>query len=496
MTKRFIALLLALTLMFTFLGCSAEPKEKDAVDKYIEYVEKQENAINQFAGYKDETEISEDPLRILMDLEYVRGEPYDTSSLLNEFLYTLEASGQLYDVVIEYVPPHGLDRELMLDRIREELMSGGGPDVFIMNCGGMNLYPLMQSAPLFPFPEKAMEDGYFLPLDDLMENYTQYAEWDKQTQVVLEAGRNDEGQQIIPLAYTTDVIIYDEEDVPEFTADDRTTWMDIINDPVRSEIVRPMYDGSDMMLNEVTGEFIPIPNWFVSDYVFGKLADFAEEVLLFTEDEIFQRVKEICALSDTTKEVAPFGVELYPYALSDLGRESLAMKGGFLRKRGAAQDIGELFGSGPMRMIPVYSDDGGVTASIMSYAAVNRNTRRPTEAYTVIDLLMRDIVQRRYKLYAELILTYSSGISMNEGIMLEETEVGANSPWFTSEQRFSELCKIRQQITAANFESPLDIEMHQMFALCLQTYFDGGTDEAIKEIIHEYYERMEALLYE
>jgi len=495
--KRVVALLLALTFLFTFLGCSSEPKEKDAVDEYIEYVEKQENATNQFIGYgKKETEISEDPLRILMDLEYVRGEPYDTSSLLNEFIYTLEQSGELYDVVIEYVPRHGLDRELMLNQIRDELMSGGGPDVFIMNCGGMNLYPLMDAMPLFPFPEKAMDNGYFLPLDDLMENYTQFTEWDKQTQVVLEAGRNAEGQQLIPLAYTTDVIIYDEDVVPEFTADDRTTWMDIVNDPVRSEIVRPMYDGTGMMLDIDTEEYIRIPNQFSSEYIFGKLVDFTEQELLFTEEEVFQRIKEIGALSDKTQEVAPFGVELYPYALSNLGRESLAMNGGFLRTQGAAQDIGELFGSGPMRMIPVYSDDGGVTASIMSYAAVNRNTRRPTEAYTVIDLLMRDTVQRRYKLYADLILTYFSGISMHEGLMLEETEVGANSPWYTSDQRFGELCKIRQQITAANFESPLDIELNQMFALCLQTYFDGGTDEAIKEIIHEHYERMEALIYE
>ena len=494
--KRVVTLLLALTLLFTFLGCSSEPKEKDAVDEYIEYVEKQENATNQFIGYgKKETEISEDPLRILMDLEYVRGEPYDTSSLLNEFIYTLEQSGELYDVVIEYVPRHGLDRELMLNQIREELMSGGGPDVFIMNCGGMNLYPLMEAMPLFPFPEKAMDNGYFLPLDDLMENYTQFTEWDKQTQVVLEAGRNAEGQQIIPLAYTTDVIIYDEDVVPEFTADDRTTWMDIVNDPVRSEIVRPMYDGISMMYDLDTDEYVEVHTWFPAEQVFGKLVDFTEQELLFTEEEAFQRIKEMGALSDKTKEAAPFGVEIYSYGLSDLGRESLAMKGSFLYREGTTETF-EIFGSGPTRMIPIYSDDGGVTASIMSYAAVNRNTRRPTEAYTVIDLLMRDIVQRRYKLYAELILNGFSGISMHEGIMLEESEVGANSPCFTSDQRFSELCKIRQQITAANFESPLDIELNQMFAMCLQTYSDGGTDEVIKEIIHEHYERMEALIYE
>ena len=38
-----------------------------------------------------------------------------------------------------------------------------------------------------------------------MENNTQYTEWDKLQQTVLKAGRNDDGQLIIPIAYTLPV---------------------------------------------------------------------------------------------------------------------------------------------------------------------------------------------------------------------------------------------------------------------------------------------------
>ena len=34
--KRLVALLLALALLFTLFGCAVEPKEKDAVDKFLE----------------------------------------------------------------------------------------------------------------------------------------------------------------------------------------------------------------------------------------------------------------------------------------------------------------------------------------------------------------------------------------------------------------------------------------------------------------------------
>ena len=127
MMKRVTALLLALALLFTLFGCAAETKEKDAVDEFFE--QKKEDTTEFIAFDKEKEDISKDPLRILMDLEYVGREPRDASTALNEFLNTLEQSGGLTDVVIEYVPKHGADRENMLDRVRVELLTGIGAGV-------------------------------------------------------------------------------------------------------------------------------------------------------------------------------------------------------------------------------------------------------------------------------------------------------------------------------------------------------------------------------
>lgn len=58
-------------------------------------------------------------------------------------------------------------------------MSGGGPDAFIMsnNYGDEN----EQKSSLFKYPQKSMEMGLFLSLDEYMENNTQFTEWDKLT---------------------------------------------------------------------------------------------------------------------------------------------------------------------------------------------------------------------------------------------------------------------------------------------------------------------------
>lgn len=46
---------------------------------------------------------------------------------------------------------------------------------------------------IFNYPEKSMDVGLFLPLDEYMEKNTRFTDWDAQTQAVLRAGRRDEG---------------------------------------------------------------------------------------------------------------------------------------------------------------------------------------------------------------------------------------------------------------------------------------------------------------
>lgn len=89
-------------------------------------------------------------------------------------------------------------------------MSGSGPDVFIMRCDEKASWHTEQA--LFQIPEQAIESGLFLPLDDYIEN-AQFIEWDKLTPIVMEAGRNEEGQLILPLTYNIPITFFRAPDV-------------------------------------------------------------------------------------------------------------------------------------------------------------------------------------------------------------------------------------------------------------------------------------------
>lgn len=161
-------------------------------------------------------------------------------------LETLLASGILTaggpeNIEFDSIPYEGSAREIAMDRIRTEIMAGGGPDVFIVTTQGSNS--------LFPIPEKAMQEGVFLPLDTYIQDMAQ-SEWDKLTPAVLEAGRTDEGQVLVPMMYTLPITIYKKEDVPE-APPAGTTWQEMLSD--ETNILR----NAAVMTNDVSGGLLP-----------------------------------------------------------------------------------------------------------------------------------------------------------------------------------------------------------------------------------------------
>ena len=120
-------------------------------------------------------------LRICMDIGYLGEDPefrnaFKSRTLITNMLYAGKTAN--VDVPrafeLEYIPTEGTERETALTHIRTEVMSGGGPDLFITVCN--TKYPLQEDENVFVMPEKAMELTMFLPLDEYMENDTHFAE--------------------------------------------------------------------------------------------------------------------------------------------------------------------------------------------------------------------------------------------------------------------------------------------------------------------------------
>lgn len=104
---------------------------------------------------------------------------------------------------------HNETADMKNTEIRTEIMSGGGPDVFVLAC------PVSENeniSYLFSNPEKVMESDLFLPLDEYMEN-AEYMKPEQWNQTILEAGRTEDGQVLLPVYYRYCAYMIPQKDV-------------------------------------------------------------------------------------------------------------------------------------------------------------------------------------------------------------------------------------------------------------------------------------------
>ena len=116
------------------------------------------------------------------------------------------------------------------------------------------------------------------------------------TQVIMDAGRNEYGQQILPISYTFPVTFYRESDVSHTPSTD-ITWMDMLEDETNILTAAAVWtDG-----NITDQHFDGMEAWYESpqlEYILGDLVDYSNGTLLFTEDELLQRITDVLELAD------------------------------------------------------------------------------------------------------------------------------------------------------------------------------------------------------
>ena len=381
---------------------------------------------------------SKNILRICVDITYVDSD--EKQRYIDDFFLSLRETGRLENVVIEMIPESGSERETAITRIRTEIMAGSGPDVFIVDCPFNTEY----IEPVFPFPEKVMEAGLFLPLDEYMESSTEFTEWDKMQPVVLAAGRNEEGQQIIPLSYTFPVQTCQTTDFTLEMPDKLVTWQDTLTDPELSAVYARFNDCVDVDYGyKMDGSLVlgtSYDQYF--EHVLGKLADFEEEELLFTEEELLARINEILVLQEDAKY-----------------EENSIFKNQFMGST-VVNDSPI-----PVTMMPMYSDDGGIAVSIRNFAAVNRNTKHPEEAYRVIDILLRT-QQLTKPLYTDGFCRCGNVL---ESVPLNDEAFHKDTPFKLrcfSDESYARFTQVKEQITAANFQSSLSYDLYMLLLEC------------------------------
>lgn len=403
---------------------------------------------------------SSTPLTICVDLCGVDSDKTaDVQAAFERFVSNAEAEGGPHDVVIEVIPGDGSERDAAIDRIRTEIAAGGGPDLFIVNSGSTN--------PLFRFPHTIMKQNYLLPLDEYIQD-AKYMEWDQLNQTVMGVGTYDGKQMLIPLGYSFPVTLYKKSDVTHDYSRE-ITWQDVMEDDT-GILAGAAYD--------TQGAFGYHYSLFVSN-VFGPLADFSTEELLFSEAELKEKIMELIELKHRDYSSLPSHL-----------RVNIGVLQGNLNDTSVPGYTERMSETEPLTMVPMYQQDGGITAIVQSYAGINRNTKNPSEAFFFLDRLLGKDAQQYSDVYNYI--TNYVALPTNNSLLSPDTPV---LRWNWSEENYQELCKVRDQITCVRFHGTLENSIAELYGEC-EWLYSNQEEKKIDDTIKETYRVMSMELKE
>lgn len=348
--------------------------------------------------------------------------------------------------------------EAKITEILTEIMSGGGPDVFLINCESVGTHQKAEPR-IFENPEKTMNTDIFLPLDEYMEKaeYMDLSEWN---QVILESGRTEKGQVVLPIRYQYYVCQFQKND-GEITKEFPRSWEEL---EVRKE------EFMELGLNLS----IAFP------YIFGEVVDYHQNEMILSEEELMKRAEEAFQYTKMTWESEQNEAqgELYRSIVSETILEGL---------RNDKTSVWRAFPN----------VNGGVTAFVSMYAAINSNTENAQRAFSLLDFLFsEEVMSGRGFLEDEKLIgtgaTFSStfGITVNDKVFAEKNQGAA---WL------EDILEINRKITDVRYNSGLEWEL---FNLLNQLYDPGKKDGEMKNLedrereVQKTYARMNMILAE
>jgi ABC-type glycerol-3-phosphate transport system substrate-binding protein len=419
--------------------------------------------------------VEESSIRVLIDLD-VTGNILSPSAeeALKQFIEsedgyqsftkTVKSLGGPAQLKLEFPPVSGERRDAYLTGLRTEIMAGKGPDVFI--CAGGPSYVMdytqMQDggisgnweSPLFPFPQQAMKRNTFLCLDEYIKDF-QFSDCKNFAPAIMEAGKYEDKQYLLPMSYTMPVTIFKESDVQHTHTKDMT-WQDMLDDSPELQAVAVM-DSSIYMST-----------------AFMSLTDSDKDELPFSEQELLEFMTEKIHME---RELVSSN------SASDYSSNILSL--GFDKR--LAEDV--FPPEEPLTMIPCYSQQGGYVATVTSFVAVNANTEYPKAAAFLADYVLSEDCQKSV-LYSYILGT---AVPIMDSLLQEGKGLKyLDKSWGLSQKNYDEFCSLRDDIARAEFSTQLNIEFQRLYVEIM----DSADKKSIESLVHDAYMRMSMELAE
>ena len=390
-------------------------------------------ALGMCSGCTSDDQSKEPPvLKVLIDLA-VSGDTDSLCSDIESFLNNHAAGcGTDYLVEVEALPTISEPdrRNPAIVRMHMELMEGG-PDVFLVRnyTDSTGMYPDLKN--LFPYPGSAMRQHLFLPLDEYIENDE---DWEQMLPAVTAAGSLNGSQQLVPLGFGIKASLIDSE---------------------KYQATEPFPMTAHSMLTSDD----PILRWAaVSDgaSLLGAPANYETEKPAFSQEELLGLVRDI--------RTAQQNVD--PMEIRELGGLSAVTISPINESLFHSEEVAKY------TLLPAYNQDGGLTAWVESYAAINRNTEYPDQAYAILKSLFGAEGQRNDRL-----------TSMKLPVRVEpgsERTPDSLNAWL-DEWEYEQLAVLLEHINQVDFVTPLTGELEALFASCIYLEDDGQVETAVED---------------
>lgn len=374
----------------------------------------------------------------------------------------LMATGMETDYEFLVLPSNSEDREPELTRLRTEIMAGEGPDAFVLSTYipgySVGQDPLDSLEPLFPNVEKSMYSHLFLDVEEMVQQ-SEIVDLDSCNQTVMDVGVTEDGRFLLPLTYTFSTAMVDKSALedPDYTF----STMD--------ELLQSDQETLKGLLSYRTLWMFP--------NCLGVLADYEGQNLLVTSESLQKSVEQ-------AETLAALQSEEYSGSEAILNGDTSWTAWMDLR-----------YDQPEYSVFPIPNQDGGVTAAVTMYAAINRNTEYPQEAFSFIEQLFQEelVTQAGFKVndyyyctvfdYGE---SYSFSLPVKEQLLLEYIEPDTQASTMAS------LRTAVERIDSAKVYSDLDQDIYEMY----YTWYLEHPAETLEELVKQTISSMEMTLAE
>lgn len=452
-TLKRLAILLMAALLLALWGCKGGGESSES------------SGGAQKPGESQQAEKAEKPVvTVCMDLDV--GSEGQSSQLLRDLVREYDPEFKdSYKLEIEAVPGIGGERESALDRIRVEVMAGKGPDLFLCRsprAANPNLMPPRErEVGLFQYPKALMKRHMFLPLDGYIEN-AKYMEWDKLYPQIMAAGKNDEGQLILPIGWSMNFVRFDAQSYTP-AGELPMTFDEMLKSQDPGIITAVCFSGLAESL--------------------GPVADYENDVPAFTKEELTAHLDAL--IESDSRRTPELEESLGDYAPVTFNRMNAS--------NFTQYDPDSV-------LLPHCNRDGGATAYITTFGAVNINSEAPEGAFEILELLLSKEAQQDSEL-----LSWNAGAPVHMELLKSKEKINAPfnrgnmyvKSWGLTDYNYDQLQSLIKQINAVDFVTPVHHELSELYSpYDSSPYTQAETKEEREKLVEETYRNIEMMLAE